>query len=201
MKGVILISGNGSNLQSLIESSVEIKLDIACVISNVSSAFGLQRAKQAGIIGHVLDNNQFHSRDEFDSKLSELIDTYSPEIIILAGFMRILTPDFTKKYLGKIINIHPSLLPKFQGLHTHDRALNAKEKKHGVSVHFVTEELDGGPIIAQSVVDILESDDADSLARRVLSEEHKIFPKVVSWYTHGRLKLHNNQASLDNTPI
>jgi phosphoribosylglycinamide formyltransferase-1 len=201
MNGIVLISGSGSNLQSLINNSSVIDLNIDCVISNVPNAFGLDRAKKAGIITHTLDNTNFSSRHEYDIALSEVIDKYNPDVIILAGFMRILTAEFTNKYLGKILNIHPSLLPKFQGLNTHKRVIEAQEKRHGVSVHFVTEELDGGPIIAQRSIDVLPLDDADSIAKRVLIEEHKIYPEVVHLYTQGRLKLDNNVALLDNIKI
>jgi len=201
MNGIVLISGSGSNLQSLINNSSVIDLNIDCVISNVPNAFGLDRAKKAGIITHTLDNTNFSSRHEYDIALSEVIDKYNPDVIILAGFMRILTAEFTNKYLGKILNIHPSLLPKFQGLNTHKRVIEAQEKRHGVSVHFVTEELDGGPIIAQRSIDVLPLDDADSIAKRVLIEEHKIYPEVVHLFTQGRLKLDNNVALLDNIKI
>ena len=201
MNGIVLISGSGSNLQSLINNSSVIDLNIDCVISNVPNAFGLDRAKKAGITTHTLDNKNFSSRHKYDVALSEVIDKYNPDVIILAGFMRILTAEFTNKYLGKILNIHPSLLPKFQGLNTHKRVIEAQEKRHGVSVHFVTEELDGGPIIAQRSIDVLPLDDADSIAKRVLIEEHKIYPRVVHLYTQGRLKLINNVALLDNKKI
>jgi phosphoribosylglycinamide formyltransferase-1 len=201
MNGVVLISGNGSNLQSLINKSNSIDLNISCVISNVPSAFGLERSTRSGIDTHTLNHKDYTSRHTFDNNLSEIINKYNPDIIILAGFMRILTEEFTKKYFGKILNIHPSLLPKFQGLDTHQRVIEAKEKKHGVSVHFVTEHLDGGPIIAQRVIDVLPSDDAESLAKKVLIEEHKIYPEVVQWYTSGRLKLDNDIVLLDNKPI
>jgi len=201
MNGIVLISGSGSNLQSLINNSSVIDLNIDCVISNVPNAFGLDRAKKAGITTHTLDNKNFSSRHKYDVALSEVIDKYNPDVIILAGFMRILTAEFTNKYLGKILNIHPSLLPKFQGLNTHKRVIEAQEKRHGVSVHFVTEELDGGPIIAQRSIDVLPLDDADSIAKRVLIEEHKIYPEVVHLFTQGRLKLDNNVALLDNIKI
>lgn len=197
MKGVILISGSGSNLQSIIDNASIIGLKIEAVISNNKDAFGLQRAQKSNIPTHSIDHKSFSSREEFDQSLSQLIDQYNPDIIILAGFMRILTAEFTQKYTGKIINIHPSLLPKFQGLNTHQRALDAGEKEHGASVHFVTSELDGGPIIAQSSVKVLMDDTVESLAKRVLIEEHKLFPEVIHWYTQGRLKLSGSNATLD----
>ena len=197
MNGVVLISGGGSNLQSIIDNADTIDLEIKSVISNNPQAYGLERAKKANIPTHSIDHKQFNSRDEFDKTLGAIIDEYSPDIIILAGFMRILTKKITNKYLGKMLNIHPSLLPKFQGLHTHQRAIDAGEKIHGVSIHFVTDELDGGPIIAQRSIEVLDDDTAESLAKRVLTEEHKLFPEVISWFTKGRLHLENNNAVLN----
>ncbi|MDG2395522.1 phosphoribosylglycinamide formyltransferase [Candidatus Thioglobus sp.] len=197
MKGVVLISGSGSNLQSIIDNANDINLDIEAVISNKEAAYGLERAKKANITTHTLDHKQFSSREAFDQNLSQLIDQYNPGVIILAGFMRILTEEFTQKYTGKMLNIHPSLLPKFQGLNTHQRAIDAKETEHGVTIHFVTAELDGGPIIAQSQIKVLEDDSAESLAKRVLIEEHKLFPKVIHWFTQNQLKLNDNKVTLD----
>ena len=197
MKGVVLISGSGSNLQSIIDNAELINLDIQSVISNKADAYGLERAKNADISTHVLDHKLFDSRETFDQALSKLINQYTPDLIILAGFMRILTTEFTRQYAGKMINIHPSLLPKFQGLNTHQRAIDANETKHGASVHFVTDELDGGPVIAQSSIDMIDNDSAQSLAKRVLVEEHKLFPKVIHWFTQGRLGLKDNQVTLD----
>ena len=201
MNGVVLISGSGSNLQSIIDNSKEIDLNISSVISNKADAYGLERAKKANIKTDVIEHNDFNSREEFDSELSKIIDSYNPGIIILAGFMRILTPEFTNKYLGKMLNIHPSLLPKFQGLYTHQRAIDANEKEHGVSVHFVTSELDGGPIIAQRKVEVLPEDDADILGSRVLKEEHILYPEVINKFTQGKLKFNNNKAFLNGEEI
>ena len=201
MQGVVLISGSGSNLQAIIDRSTDIDLTIDCVISNNPDAYGLVRATQANINTQVIEHANYSSREAFDADLAKLIDQYNPEIIILAGFMRILTPEFTNKYLGKMLNIHPSLLPKFQGLNTHQRALDAGETEHGVSVHFVTDELDGGPVIAQARVNVLSSDNADSLAKRVLIEEHKLFPKVIHWFTQKRLRLEKNHALLDGKTL
>jgi phosphoribosylglycinamide formyltransferase-1 len=201
MKAVVLISGSGSNLQSIIDNANDIDLDIEAVISNKETAYGLERAQKSNITTHTLDHKQFSSRVAFDKNLSQLVDQYTPDIIILAGFMRILTAEFTQKYTGKMLNIHPSLLPKFQGLNTHQRAIDAKETVHGVSIHFVTAELDGGPIIAQSHVKVLDDDDANSLAKRVLIEEHKLFPKVIHWFTQNRLILKDNKAILDGKVI
>jgi len=198
MIGVVLISGSGSNLQSLIDHSKNINLEISCVISNNPDAYGLERAKKAGIATIILEHTKFPSRESYDKSLKKIIDEYKPEIIILAGFMRILTANFVNSYLGKIINIHPSLLPKYQGLNTHERAIQSGDKMHGVSVHFVTAELDGGPIIAQKSIEINENENPKSLAKRILKEEHKIYPMVVEWYTQGRLFYKNNRAILDN---
>ncbi|HIB97692.1 MAG TPA: phosphoribosylglycinamide formyltransferase [Candidatus Thioglobus sp.] len=201
MRGVVLISGSGSNLQAIIDQADNIDLNISCVISNNADAYGLTRANNAGIPCHIIDHTQFDSREAFDQAVSETIGQYNPDIVILAGFMRILTEAFVQQYCGKMLNIHPSLLPKFQGLNTHQRAIDANEKEHGVSVHFVTAELDGGPIIAQSRVAVLADDDADSLAKRVLIEEHKLFPKVIHWFTQGRLELSNGKAVLDGKTL
>ena len=198
MKGVVLISGSGSNLQSLIDHAEKIDLDIQAVVSNKEDAYGLKRAQNANITTHVINHKTFSTREKFDQNLSQIIDQYSPDVIILAGFMRILTEEFTKKYIGKMLNIHPSLLPKFQGLNTHQRALDAKENEHGASVHFVTAELDGGPVIAQARVQVLAHDTAELLAKRVLAEEHKLLPKVVHCFTQGRLSLNDSCVVLDD---
>jgi len=198
MIGVVLISGSGSNLQSLIDNAENIDLEISCVISNNPNAYGLERAKNAGIETKILEHTQFTSRENYDRSLKKIIDEYKPGIIILAGFMRILTADFVNSYLGKIINIHPSLLPKHQGLNTHERAIQAGDKIHGASVHFVTAELDGGPIIAQKAIEIYDNENSESLAKRVLREEHKIYPMVVKWFTEGRVYFKNNKVVLDN---
>ena len=198
MNGVVLISGNGSNLQSIIDKAKSIDLTICCVISNKTDAFGLKRAAKVGIPCVALDEKLFDSKLSFDQEIIKIIDNYQAEVIILAGYMKILSADFISKYFGKILNIHPSLLPKFPGLNTHQRAIEASEKIHGVSVHFVTKELDGGPVIAQESVNIDSTDNAQTLAKKVLDKEHVIYPKAIHWYTQGRLKLVNkNTATLD----
>ena len=198
MNGVILISGNGSNLQSIIDKAKSIDLTICCVISNKTDAFGLKRAAKVGIPCVALDEKLFDSKLSFDQEIIKVIDNYQAEVIILAGYMKILSADFISKYFGKILNIHPSLLPKFPGLNTHQRAIEASEKIHGVSVHFVTKELDGGPVIAQEFVNIDSTDNAQTLAKKVLDKEHVIYPKAIHWYTQGRLKLTGkNTATLD----
>lgn len=200
---VVLISGGGTNLQAIIDAVAtgQIKAQISAVISNKDEAYGLERAKKANIKTESLSHKAFDSREEFDVKLAELIENHSPDILVLAGFMRILTPDFVRKFQGKMINIHPSLLPKFQGLHTHQRAIDAKESEHGASVHYVTEELDGGPVIIQGKVPVLANDTAEILANRVLQEEHRIFPLAVQWMVEDRVSLESGNACLDGKPV
>ena len=193
MNGVVLISGNGSNLQSIIDNAKSIDLKICCVVSNKKDAFGLKRAAKVNIPCVALDETLFDSKLSFDQEIMKVIDNYQVEVIILAGYMRILSADFISKYSGKILNIHPSLLPKFPGLNTHQRAINASEKKHGATVHFVTEEVDGGPLIAQQSVNIDCTDNSQTLAKKVLKKEHVLYPQVIGWYTQGRLKLLNNK--------
>jgi phosphoribosylglycinamide formyltransferase 1 len=198
MQVVVLISGSGSNLQALIDgvASGDLPIDIAAVISNRPDVLGLTRASDAGIPTQMLDHKSFSSREAFDFELMRIIDTYQPELIVLAGFMRILTQEFTQHYLGRMLNIHPSLLPKFQGLHTHQRALDANESHHGVTVHFVTAELDGGPAAVQAIVPILPNDDAGTLAKRVQQQEHVIYPLAVKWFAQGELKMTQGKAEL-----
>ena len=194
MRAVILISGNGSNLQSLIDNAKNIDLEICSVISNKEDAFGLKRAERANISTHFVDPNRFESREDFDNQIITIIDELDIGLIILAGYMRILSSDFINHFAGKILNIHPSLLPKFPGLNTHRKAIDAKEKYHGATVHFVTEELDGGPIINQEIVEIDPIDTEYSLAQKVLEKEHILYPRVIHWYTQNRLKLINNNC-------
>lgn len=197
---VVLISGSGSNLQALIDGQVagDLPIEIVAVISNRPDVYGLTRAAQANIPTRLLDHKVYENRDAFDQQLMKTIDDFQPDLVVLAGFMRILTPQFTQHYLGKMLNIHPSLLPKFQGLHTHQRALDANETRHGVTVHFVTAELDGGPSAIQASVPIIDGDDASSLAKRVQQQEHIIYPLAVKWFAEGRLAMKNNRAYLDN---
>lgn len=196
---VVLISGSGSNLQALIDACEQgqIKGEIVAVISNKADAYGLTRAANAGIVQQVLDHKAFASRQAYDDKLSELIETFSPDLVVLAGFMRILSPSLVENFKGKMVNIHPSLLPKYQGLNTHQRAIDANDEVHGVSVHFVTEELDGGPVILQAKVPILSGDTAQSLAKRVHEQEHIIYPLVVQWFSEQRLTMENEYAVFD----
>jgi phosphoribosylglycinamide formyltransferase-1 len=189
MKAVILISGNGSNLQSIIDNADRIDLQISCVISNNKNAFGLKRAESSNLRTSIVDPELYNSKEAFDRELISIIQQHGVELIVLAGYMRVLTPLFVSHYFGKILNIHPSLLPKFPGLNTHQRAIDASETAHGVSVHFVTEELDDGPIICQEVVTINSFDTVKTLTNKVLEKEYIIYPKVIHWYTQGRLKL------------
>ena len=200
---VVLVSGSGSNLQALIDAVAEgrIRGRIAAVLSNNPQAYGLERARRAGIPTEVVDHRDFPSREAFDRALAERIDRYRPDLVILAGFMRILTPDFVRHYQGRMLNIHPSLLPKYRGLDTHARALAAGEREHGVSVHFVTPELDGGPVIAQARVPVLPDDTPETLAARVLEREHRLYPLVTSWYTAGRLALDDDRVLFDGRPL
>ena len=195
----VLISGGGSNLQAFIDliSSKILKLNILAVISDNKNAHGLIRAKKAKIKTICIESKKYLNKKNFDQKLSESIDMFDPNFIFLAGFMRILRKDFVKKYEGKIINIHPSLLPKYPGLNTHQRAIESNEKWHGCSVHFVTEEVDQGPLIMQSKIPILNNDSSDKLAIRVLKREHIIYPKTAELLISGRIKYKNSQAWLD----
>ncbi|PIA70806.1 phosphoribosylglycinamide formyltransferase [Pseudomonas sediminis] len=200
---VVLISGSGSNLQALIDSVGHDgnPARIGAVICNRADAYGLERAKQAGIATGLLDHKQFDGRDAFDAALIQAIDAHQPDLVVLAGFMRILTPGFVQHYAGRLLNIHPSLLPKHKGLHTHQRALEAGDSEHGCSVHFVTEELDGGPLVVQAVLPIKADDTAESLARRVHQQEHQIYPLAVRWFAEGRLRLGAQGAMLDGQPL
>lgn len=195
-----MVSGNGSNLQAIIDdiSQQKINAKIVAVIANQESAFGLVRAKNAGIPAIFIDHNSFANRQEYDAKLASCIDEYSADLIVLAGFMRILTPEFVEHFSGRMLNIHPSLLPKYKGLHTHQRAIDAKDKEHGASVHFVTPELDGGPVVLQSKVPVFEQQETQELADRVQQQERQMYPLVIKWFCEQRLKMIDNKAVLDN---
>lgn len=200
---VVLISGSGSNLQALIDGVADnsLPIDLVAVISNRPEVMGLERAAKANISADVLDHKTFADRDSFDQALMAKIDSYQPDLVVLAGFMRILTPEFTQHYLGRMLNIHPSLLPKFQGLHTHQRAIDAGEQRHGVTVHFVTAELDGGPAVVQASVPVLANDDASSLAKRVQRQEHVIYPLAVKWFAQGDLHMIDGKSVLKGEPL
>ena len=179
------------------DSSAAGNYEVVGVISNRPDAFGLERASRGNIPTTVLDHRSFDSRDKFDGALADAIEQYDPGLIVLAGFMRILGAEFVKRFQGRVLNIHPSLLPAYPGTNTHQRVLDAGEKQHGVSVHFVTEELDGGPVIAQECITIDEGDDAESLSLRIHEKEHVLYPTVVAWFADGRLRLDGNAAYLD----
>jgi phosphoribosylglycinamide formyltransferase-1 len=185
---VVLISGSGSNLQSIIDASRrDLPVEIRAVISNRAEAYGLSRAEQAGIPTAVLDHKRYPDRGAYDAALRELIDSYAPELVVLAGFMRILSDDFVRHYEGRMMNIHPSLLPKYRGLNTHARAIEAGDLEAGCTVHFVTPELDAGPAIIQARVPIHADDTAETLAARVLEQEHRIYPEAIRRFAEGEL--------------
>ena len=171
-------------------------IDVTAVISNRPNAAGLGSAQQAGITTRCVDHTSFDSRASFDAELAKVIDEYQPQLVILAGFMRILTPEFTRQFEGRMLNIHPSLLPKYPGLNTHQRAIDAGDVEHGASVHFVTAELDGGPVAVQSLVPVLKDDNADSLAERVLATEHQLYTVAADWFGRGLLKMVSNGGVL-----
>ena len=197
----IVVLGNGTNLQALINASTTSNFRVVAVVSNNHEAFGLQRATVADIPALVVDHDNYSSRQDFDRKLIEVIDAFDPELIVLAGFMRILGPEFVQHYQGRILNIHPSLLPAYTGVNTHQRVLDAGDKEHGVSVHFVTDELDGGPVVAQEKIAVLTTDTAAQLATRVAAKEHIIYPKVVSWFAAGRLHMDADGAYMDHDKL
>lgn len=205
---VVLISGNGSNLQSIIDSinpentdQAPLPVDIKLVISNRKDAFGLERANRAGIKTALLEDTDYETREDYDRALQMLIDEEKPELVVLAGFMRILSEGFVNHYQDKLINIHPSLLPKFRGLNTHQRAIDEGEKEHGATVHFVTPELDSGPLVVQAKVPVMPDDTRESLKARVLEKEHIIYPLVLRWIAESRLTVKNHQLTFDSHPI
>ena len=200
---IVLISGGGSNLQAFIDlcASGDLNAIVVAVISNKPDAGGLDRAAAKNIPNLIIDHRNFEKREAFDQALSEMIDSFAPDLIILAGFMRILTGEFVNYFDGKLINIHPSLLPAYPGLYTHRRAIEAGDKEAGATVHFVTSELDGGPAIIQARVPIEKSDNEETLAAKVLQFEHKIFPEAVRWFCEDRLCMQEGIALLDNQPL
>ncbi|QMU60329.1 MAG: phosphoribosylglycinamide formyltransferase [Gammaproteobacteria bacterium] len=202
-KIAVLISGGGSNLQSIIDhiDQRNINASIACVISNNPDVYGLVRAQQANIPTHIIEHSKHDSREAFDVELVRTLEVYNIKLIILAGFMRVLSPTFINEYPNNILNIHPSLLPKYPGLHTHVRALKAGENEHGCSVHFVTAELDDGPLIIQAKVPVEKTDSAESLAARVLEKEHIIYPLAVKWFCDKHLELKAGKVHVDNLPL
>jgi phosphoribosylglycinamide formyltransferase-1 len=200
---VVLISGSGSNLQAIIDacSSGFIPGKVSAVIANKANAYGLVRANEAGISTQVLSHKNYASREKYDIALMDAIDQHQPDLVVLAGFMRILSPAFVQHFSGRLLNVHPSLLPKYQGLDTHQRAIDAGDAEHGCSVHFVTEQLDGGPVILQAKVPLFSDDDAASLAERVHEQEHRIYPLVVRWFCQNRLQQQADKAWLDGNVL
>lgn len=200
---VVLISGNGSNLQAIIDACKQKKINgtLRAVFSNKADAYGLERARDAGIAAHALSAAQFASREAFDRELVQEIDAYAPDVVVLAGYMRILSPAFVAHYAGRLLNIHPSLLPKYPGLNTHRQVLDNGDLEHGTSVHFVTDELDGGPVILQAKVPVFEGDSEEDVTARVQTQEHAIYPLVVSWFVDGRLEMRDGAAWLDGAPL
>lgn len=196
---VILISGRGSNMESLLDAvaSGSLPVRVAAVLSNRPEARGLAIAAAKGVPTCVVDHKQFDSRESFDTAMAEAIDAFAPDLVVLAGFMRILSDGFVQHFAGRLINIHPSLLPSFPGLHTHQRALEEGVRVHGCTVHFVTPSLDHGPIIVQASVPVLDGDDEARLAARVLAQEHVIYPLAVRWFAEGRLRLVAGRVVLD----
>lgn len=189
---VVLISGRGSNLRALVEAG----LPVSAVISNRANAEGLIFAAQRGIPTRVVEHSNFPEREDFDGALAAEIERFAPRLVALAGFMRVLTPRFVSRFAGRLVNIHPSLLPAFPGLHTHERALAAGVKVHGCTVHFVTAELDAGPIIIQAAVPVQAADTAATLAARVLQEEHVIYPRAAKWFLDGKLAVAGNAVQV-----
>jgi len=202
-KLVVLISGNGTNLQSILDAcaSGRINGSVAAVISNRAAAYGLTRAQEAGIPAKALAASDFADRDAFDRQLIAEIEAWSPDLVVLAGYMRILSSAFVAHFHDRLLNIHPSLLPKYPGLHTHRQALENGDSEHGTSVHFVTDELDGGPVILQAKVPVFPDDNEAEITERVQHQEHAIYPLVISWFIDGRLRMRDGKAWLDGEPL
>lgn len=196
-KIVILISGRGSNMQAIVDAQIP-GAQIAAVIANKADASGLVWAAERGIATAVVSHKNYDSRESFDAALAACIDDYAPDLVVLAGFMRILTADFVNHYSGRLLNIHPSLLPAFTGLHTHERALNEGVKVHGCTVHFVTADLDHGPIIIQATVPVLDTDTEEQLSARVLAQEHRVYPQAVRWFVEDRLVLNQGRVVINH---
>jgi phosphoribosylglycinamide formyltransferase-1 len=200
---VVLVSGNGSNLQAILDACQQGRINgsVAAVFSNKAEAFGLERARAAEVPAHALAAAQFADRTAFDRQLMLEIDAYAPDLVVLAGYMRILSAEFVQRYAGRMLNIHPSLLPKYPGLHTHRQAIENGDEEHGTSVHFVTEELDGGPVILQAKVPVFSDDSEEDVTARVQHQEHAIYPLVVSWFVDGRLAMREGAAWLDGQQL
>lgn len=199
---VIIISGRGTNLQAILDETRagRLPIDVRAVVSNNPGALGLERARAAGVATEVVDHRAYPTREAFEAALARAVDAHAPGLVVLAGFMRILGRAFIERYLGRLINIHPSLLPKYPGLDTHARALAAGEREHGASVHFVTPAVDAGPVVLQAAVPVRPDDTPESLAARVLEQEHRIYPLAIRWFAEGRLALRDGQVLLDGVP-
>jgi phosphoribosylglycinamide formyltransferase-1 len=202
-RAAILISGGGTNLQAFIDAVADGSLDIEIrvVVSNQADAYGLRRARDAGIPAECIPNTEFADRAAFDDALANTLERHRPDLLILAGFMRILSSSFVKRFEGKIMNIHPALLPKYPGLDTHQRVIDAGERWHGSTVHFVTEELDAGPLVLQGRVPVLSDDTESILSARVQAVEHKIYPEAAALFSSGRLKFKNGESWLDGSKL
>jgi phosphoribosylglycinamide formyltransferase-1 len=198
---VVLVSGHGSNLQAILDKAPALSYEVRAVISDRADAGALERARRAGIIAEVLPASGYPDRESYDAALAALIDEHSPRLVVLAGFMRILSPAFVRRYADHMLNVHPSLLPRYRGLHTHRRALEAGDASHGCTVHFVTEELDAGAVIAQAVVTVKKEDDEAALRVRVQAREHVIYPEVIGWFAAGRLTLKGGHVMFDGVPL
>lgn len=198
-KILVLASGSGTNFQALMDASRERDFpgQVVALGCNQPKAYVLKRAAQANVDTFTVNHKEFGSREEFDAALMAHILRHNPDLIVLAGFMRVLTPDFVRAFRGKLLNVHPSLLPKYTGLNTHQRALEAGDRTHGVSIHFVTEDLDGGPVIAQAEVAVAPEDSSETLAGKVQKKEHLLYPIVVRWFCEGRIQLGRDQVLFD----
>ncbi len=203
LRVVVLVSGRGSNLKAIAAAADTgaLPIRIAAVVSDRADAGALDWARERGIPAAVLSPRDFADRGAYGRALGDLVEGHAPQLVVLAGFMRILSDDFVLRFAGRMLNIHPSLLPRYPGLHTHRRALEAGDREHGASVHFVTPELDGGPVVLQARVPVLPGDDEDTLAARVLREEHVIYPRCVGWFAAGRLALRDGVVWLDGKPL
>ena len=200
---VVLVSGYGSNLQAILDSITAgfLHATVRAVVSDRPEAEALRRARAAGLSVETVTPAEFSAKGAYDTALIQAVDRHTPGLVVLAGFMRILGPEFVRRHLGRMLNIHPSLLPKYRGLHTHRRALEAGDRVHGCSVHFVTEELDGGPVIARAEVQVLAGDTETELRARVQRREHELYPEVIGWYAAGRLRLDSQRALFDGVPL
>ncbi len=203
MPVVVMISGSGTNLQAILDAAADgaIPVRVQAVLSDVPGAFGLERARRSGVPAECLPAADFDDRESFDRALGRRLEQLSPGLVVLAGFMRILSAPLVRQWAGRMLNIHPSLLPAYRGLHTHRRVLEAGERQHGTSVHFVTEELDGGPLIAQARIDIRAEDTEASLNRRIQALEHRLYPQVIGWFGAGRLRLGDSGVELDGAAL